>query len=69
MSVLLICNDKYGALPLVLLAGLVTTIPFAVLVKLGQDHRPSRPATATGVTLGLAISAGGPVHVVARTSR
>jgi hypothetical protein len=42
MSVLLICNDKYGALPLVLLAGLVTTIPFAVLVKLGQDY-PSEP--------------------------
>ncbi|PXX60360.1 hypothetical protein DFR70_110201 [Nocardia tenerifensis] len=34
-------------------------IPFAVLVKLGQDYLPSRPGTAAGVTLGLAVSAGG----------
>jgi FSR family fosmidomycin resistance protein-like MFS transporter len=53
------CDDKYGALALVLLVGLVTNIPFAVLVKLGQDYLPSRPGTAAGVTLGLAISAGG----------
>jgi FSR family fosmidomycin resistance protein-like MFS transporter len=56
---LLACQDKYGALPLVLLVGLVTNIPFAVLVKLGQDYLPSRPGTAAGVTLGLAVSAGG----------
>ena len=34
-------------------------MPFAVLVKLGQDYLPSRPGTAAGVTLGLAVSAGG----------
>ncbi|TWE09293.1 FSR family fosmidomycin resistance protein-like MFS transporter [Rudaeicoccus suwonensis] len=56
---LLACDDKYGALPLILIVGLVTNIPFAVLVKLGQDYLPSRPGTAAGVTLGLAISAGG----------
>lgn len=56
---LLCCPDRYGALPLVLLVGLVTTIPFAVLVKLGQDYLPTRPGTAAGVTLGLAVSAGG----------
>jgi len=56
---LLACPDKYGALPLVLLVGLVTNIPFAVLVKLGQDYLPSRPGTAAGVTLGLAVSADG----------
>ena len=55
----LACHDKYGALPLIFLAGLVTNIPFAVLVKLGQDYLPSRPGTAAGVTLGLAVSAGG----------
>jgi FSR family fosmidomycin resistance protein-like MFS transporter len=55
----LACNDKYAALPVILLAGLVTNIPFAVLVKLGQDYLPSRPGTAAGVTLGLAVSAGG----------
>jgi FSR family fosmidomycin resistance protein-like MFS transporter len=56
---LLACDDKYAALPLALIAGLVTNIPFAVLVKLGQDYLPSRPGTAAGVTLGLAVSAGG----------
>ncbi|RNI21733.1 MFS transporter [Flexivirga caeni] len=59
MWALLACHQRYGALPLVFLVGLVTNIPFAVLVKLGQDYLPSRPGTAAGVTLGLAISAGG----------
>jgi MFS transporter, FSR family, fosmidomycin resistance protein len=56
---LLACDDKFGALPLVLLVGLATNIPFAVLIKLGQDYLPTRPGTAAGVTLGLAVSAGG----------
>ena len=56
---LLLCHNKYAALPLILLVGLVTNIPFAVLIKLGQDYLPSRPGTAAGVTLGLAVSAGG----------
>lgn len=59
MWALLACDDQYAALPMVLIVGLVTNIPFAVLVKLGQDYLPSRPGTAAGVTLGLAISAGG----------
>lgn len=58
-AALLACGNRFGALPLVLLTGLVTNIPFAVLVKLGQDYLPSRPGTAAGVTLGLAVSAGG----------
>jgi FSR family fosmidomycin resistance protein-like MFS transporter len=40
-------------------AGMALNIPFAVLVKLGQDYLPSRPGTAAGVTLGLAVSIGG----------
>ena len=40
-------------------AYLIGSIPFAVLVKLGQDYLPTRPGTAAGVTLGLAVSAGG----------
>jgi FSR family fosmidomycin resistance protein-like MFS transporter len=56
---LLLCRDPYAALPLIVLVGLVTNIPFAVLIKLGQDYLPSRPGTAAGVTLGLAVSAGG----------
>jgi FSR family fosmidomycin resistance protein-like MFS transporter len=59
MAAFLACDNKYAALPLVLLVGLVTNIPFAVLVKLGQDYLPTRPGTAAGVTLGLAVSAGG----------
>jgi FSR family fosmidomycin resistance protein-like MFS transporter len=56
---LLACDNKYAALPLIVIVGLVTNLPFAVLVKLGQDYLPSRPGTAAGVTLGLAVSAGG----------
>ncbi|MEV6208053.1 MFS transporter [Kitasatospora sp. NPDC051914] len=41
------------------LTGLALNVPFAVLVKLGQDYLPGRPGTAAGVTLGLALSAGG----------
>ena len=37
----------------------MTNIPFSVMIKLGQDYLPSRPGTATGVTLGLAVSIGG----------
>jgi FSR family fosmidomycin resistance protein-like MFS transporter len=55
----LINPNRYAALPLIALAGLIMNIPFAVLVKLGQDYLPSRPGTAAGVTLGLAVSAGG----------
>ncbi|MBB4741306.1 FSR family fosmidomycin resistance protein-like MFS transporter [Actinoplanes octamycinicus] len=49
------------ALPLIFagLAGVALNIPFAVLVKLGQDYLPSRPGTAAGVTLGLGVSIGG----------
>ncbi|GJF34512.1 putative membrane efflux protein [Kitasatospora sp. NE20-6] len=41
------------------LTGAALNLPFAVLVKLGQDYLPTRPGTAAGVTLGLAVSAGG----------
>lgn len=41
------------------LAGIALNLPFAVLVKLGQDYLPGRPGTASGVTLGLAVSIGG----------
>ncbi|MGW4849165.1 MFS transporter [Nocardia brasiliensis] len=47
------------ALALAALTGVIVNIPFAVLVKLGQDYLPSRPGTAAGVTLGLAVSVGG----------
>ena len=56
---MLACDNRIAALPLAMLVGLVTNIPFAVLIKLGQDYLPTRPGTAAGVTLGLAVSAGG----------
>ncbi|HEY0812046.1 MAG TPA: MFS transporter [Pseudonocardia sp.] len=59
MAALLLCRNPLVALPLALIVGLVTNIPFAVLIKLGQDYLPTRPGTAAGVTLGLAVSAGG----------
>ena len=40
-------------------AGVVMFAPFAVQVTLGQDFLPKRIGVASGVTLGLAVSAGG----------
>ncbi len=42
-----------------ILSGLALYLPFAVQVTLGQDYLPNRIGTASGVTLGLAISIGG----------
>ena len=50
---------SYLALVWALVAGLTLRIPFSVLVKLGQDYLPNRPGTASAVTLGLSVSAGG----------
>ena len=58
-ALLLLVHDPILALPFIALLGLTMNIPLAVLVKLGQDYLPSRPGTAAGVTLGLAMSAGG----------
>jgi len=53
------CPSAGIALVAALAAGATIRIPFSVLVKLGQDYLPRRPGTAAGVTLGLAVSAGG----------
>ncbi|MEV6109579.1 MFS transporter [Streptomyces sp. NPDC051940] len=34
-------------------------VPFSLHITLGQDYLPGRPGTASGVTLGLAVSVGG----------
>jgi FSR family fosmidomycin resistance protein-like MFS transporter len=39
--------------------GVALFLPFAVQVTLGQDYLPNRIGTASGVTLGLALSIGG----------
>jgi FSR family fosmidomycin resistance protein-like MFS transporter len=51
--------DEYAAVAVALAVGIAINIPFAVLVKLAQDYLPTRPGTAAGVTLGLAMSVGG----------
>jgi FSR family fosmidomycin resistance protein-like MFS transporter len=53
------CPSADLALAAALATGVTVRIPFSVLVKLGQDYLPGRPGTASGVTLGLAVSAGG----------
>lgn len=40
-------------------AALALYVPFSLHVTLGQDYLPTRIGTASGVTLGLAVSAGG----------
>lgn len=50
--------DRIGMVGTIQL-GNALLLPFAVLIKLGPDYLPTRPGTAAGVTLGLAVSAGG----------
>jgi FSR family fosmidomycin resistance protein-like MFS transporter len=59
LILLRVVPGEYAPLVLALAVGIAINIPFAVLVKLAQDYLPSRPGTAAGVTLGLAMSAGG----------
>jgi MFS family permease len=54
-----LCPNAGIALAVAGAAGLAINISFSVMIKLGQDYLPSRPGTATGVTLGLAVSVGG----------
>jgi MFS transporter, FSR family, fosmidomycin resistance protein len=54
-----LCPNAGMALAAAAAAGLAVNIPFSVMIKLGQDYLPSRPGTATGITLGLAVSIGG----------
>lgn len=43
----------------IILASLILYIPFSLHVTLGQDFLPRHMGTASGVTLGLAVSCGG----------
>ena len=47
------------ALVFVTVTGLSVFMPFSVFVVLGQDYLPHRIGTASGVTVGLAVSVGG----------
>jgi FSR family fosmidomycin resistance protein-like MFS transporter len=52
-----------GSVPLAMIAvavaGISSYLPFSVFVLLGQDYLPNRIGTASGVTVGLAVSVGG----------
>lgn len=47
------------ALVFAAVAGIAAYLPFSVMVMLGQDYLPTRIGTASGVTVGLAVSVGG----------
>jgi hypothetical protein len=45
--------------PFIALASITLYVPFSLHVSLGQDYLPRHMGTASGVTLGLAVSVGG----------
>lgn len=59
LILLRLCPNATLGLACAVVTGIAANIPFSVLVKLGQDYLPTRPGTASGVTLGLAVSIGG----------
>lgn len=52
---------SYTIYAFVALTAIALYTPFSIQVTLGQDYLPRRVGTASGVTLGLAVSAGGVV--------
>ncbi|MBE3074504.1 MAG: MFS transporter [Actinobacteria bacterium] len=56
---LVLASNQLIALTFVVLIGIATFMPFSVFVVLGQDYLPNRIGTASGVTVGLAVSIGG----------
>ncbi len=59
LSGLLLAGDHRLAMAFVALTGIALFMPFSVFVVLGQDYLPNRIGTASGVTVGLAVSVGG----------
>lgn len=56
---LLLAPNVAVAFVFVAVTGVATFMPFSVFVVLGQDYLPNRIGTASGVTVGLAVSVGG----------
>lgn len=56
---LVVAPEWHLALVFVALTGLGVFVPFSVFVILGQDYLPNRIGTASGVTVGLAVTIGG----------
>jgi FSR family fosmidomycin resistance protein-like MFS transporter len=59
LLILLTASSPYVAIIAAALLGVGMYLPFAVQTTLGQEYLPNRIGTASGVTLGLAVSAGG----------
>jgi FSR family fosmidomycin resistance protein-like MFS transporter len=59
MAGLLLAPNAGVALVFAVLIGLGIFMPFGVFVMLGQDYLPNRIGTASGLTVGLAVSIGG----------
>ena len=56
---LVLAANQLIALVFVVVTAIGTFMPFSVFVVLGQDYLPNRIGTASGVTVGLAVSIGG----------
>ena len=52
-------RDPRVATALLVPVSLALYLPYSVLVVMGQEYLPNRVGTASGVTLGLAVTAGG----------
>ncbi len=59
MAGMVLAPDWPLALVFVALTGLAIFVPFSVFVILGQNYLPHRIGTASGVTVGLAVTVGG----------
>lgn len=59
LAALVIAPSPTAAMATVVFLGTAMFLPFAPQVTLAQDYLPNRPGTASGVTLGLAMSVGG----------
>jgi FSR family fosmidomycin resistance protein-like MFS transporter len=56
---LVMAGNQLVALIFVALTGIGSFMPFSVFVVMGQDYLPNRIGTASGVTVGLAVTIGG----------
>jgi FSR family fosmidomycin resistance protein-like MFS transporter len=59
LLLLIVATAPWLALVAAAILGVGMYLPFAVQTTLGQEYLPNRVGTASGVTLGLAVSAGG----------
>jgi FSR family fosmidomycin resistance protein-like MFS transporter len=61
LPVLLMVTDRLSAIVVLIFLAVAFFTPSGLLVVLGQGYLPNRVGTASGVTLGLAVSVGGMV--------